>query len=655
MGLIKKPNELTVKPTLSALIYGQPGMGKAQPIYCKVLTPYGFRMISNLSVGDEVMGTDGKAQRILGIYPQGIRPVYRILTNDGAETYCDEEHLWTVRMSTGNSRKAGFRTMTLKEMLSKGISCPMSPSRERSGRKPIPRFEIPVASAMDFPKKEYEIDPYILGVLIGDGSLTGNVAMFSNPDVDNEIMKRVDSLLPEGYSMTKNESPDCPQYSIVMKGAKEGYIQRIKRLNLDVHSGDKFIPDNYKKGSHEQRLNLLRGLMDTDGYSYKNRTSFSTSSCKLAYDVVDLVRSLGGIAVVHYYEREGKSGEYKVNVNISECPFYLDRKAKEWIEHIVSRYIVNVERVEDSECVCIKVSNNDELYITDDYIVTHNTTLALSAPHPLLLDFDGGVHRVNAAHRVDTVQITKWEEVNEVLSSQEVAEYRTIVIDTAGKMLSFMDQYIMQNNPKMKKADGTLSLQGYGVRKNMFIDFVKRVSIMGKSVIFVAHEREEKVGEEKQIRPEIGGSSAGDLIKELDLVGYMEAIGKKRTISFNPCEKFYGKNTCNLPERMEIPVIIDEQGNITGQNNFMTKVIDAYTSYQAKQTELSNEYEDLIELIKAQIEEVNDIDSANEVMNSIAGMQHIFDSKLQAGTLLNKRCKELGLKYDKIKKQYVAA
>ena len=128
----------------------------------------------------------------------------------------------------------------------------------------------------------------------------------------------------------------------------------------------------------------------------------------------------------------------------------------------------------------------------------------------------------------------------------------------------------------------------------------------------------------------------------------MEAIGKKRTISFNPCEKFYGKNTCNLPERMEIPIIIDEKGNIT-------KVIDAYTSYQAKQTELSNEYEDLIELIKAQIEEVNDIETANEVMSHIAGMQHIFDSKLQAGTLLNKRCKKLGLKFDKIKKQYVAA
>lgn len=283
------------------------------------------------------------------------------------------------------------------------------------------------------------------------------------------------------------------------------------------------------------------------------------------------------------------------------------------------------------------------------------TTLALSAPHPLLLDFDGGVHRVNAAHRVDTVQITKWEEVDEVLQSPDITEYQTIVIDTAGKMLSFMDKYIMQNNPKMKKADGTLSLQGYGVRKNMFINFVNQVTLMGKSVIFVAHEREEKVGDEKQIRPEIGGSSAGDLIKELDLVGYMEAIGKKRTISFNPCEKFYGKNTCNLPERMEIPTIINEQGIPTASNDFMTKIIESYSKYQAKQTELSSEYEDLMEVVKAQVELVNDVDTANEVAKSLADMQHIFDSKLQAGQLLNKRCKELGLKFDKIKKEYAAA
>ena len=283
------------------------------------------------------------------------------------------------------------------------------------------------------------------------------------------------------------------------------------------------------------------------------------------------------------------------------------------------------------------------------------TTLALSAPNPVLFDYDGGIHRVNAAHRVPTVQITSWEETNEVLSSEEIKEFDTIVIDTAGKMLSFMDKFIMQTNPKMKKADGTLSLQGYGVRKNMFINFVNQVSLMGKSVIFVAHEREEKNGDDKQIRPEIGGSSAGDLIKELDLVGYMEAIGKDRTISFDPCEKFYGKNTCNLPSRIEIPVIIDSSGQITGKNDFMTNVILTYKEYQAKQTELSSVYDTVVDAIRDTVEQVTDQVSANEARTAILNMTHVFDSKLRGSILLNEKCKKLGLKFNKASNLYEPA
>lgn len=283
------------------------------------------------------------------------------------------------------------------------------------------------------------------------------------------------------------------------------------------------------------------------------------------------------------------------------------------------------------------------------------TTLALSAPNPVLFDYDGGIHRVNAAHRVPTVQITSWEETNEVLSSEEIKEFDTIVIDTAGKMLSFMDKFIMQTNPKMKKADGTLSLQGYGVRKNMFINFVNQVSLMGKSVIFVAHEREEKNGDDKQIRPEIGGSSAGDLIKELDLVGYMEAIGKDRTISFDPCEKFYGKNTCNLPSRIKIPVIIDSSGQITGKNDFMTNVILTYKEYQAKQTELSSVYDTVVDAIRDTVEQVTDQVSANEARTAILNMTHVSDSKLRGSILLNEKCKKLGLKFNKASNLYEPA
>ena len=284
------------------------------------------------------------------------------------------------------------------------------------------------------------------------------------------------------------------------------------------------------------------------------------------------------------------------------------------------------------------------------------TTLALSSPQPLLLDFDGGVHRVNAAHRVDTVQISKWEEVDEVLTSGEIAEYKTIVIDTAGKMLSFMDKYIMKNNPKMKKADGTLSLQGYGVRKNMFINVVNQVTLMGKSVIFVAHEREEKNGEDKQIRPEIGGSSAGDLIKELDLVGYMEAIGKDRTISFDPCEKFYGKNTCNLPSVMEVPTILDKNGNPTAKNDFITaKMINSYLGMLAAKKEAQEQYDKVIEEIKEQIELITDAESANNFIAQIDNFEHVGSSKQMAAKLVANKAKSLNLKLNSEKKYEPAA
>lgn len=284
------------------------------------------------------------------------------------------------------------------------------------------------------------------------------------------------------------------------------------------------------------------------------------------------------------------------------------------------------------------------------------TTLALSAPHPLLLDFDGGVHRVNASHRVDTVQIERWEDVIELLKSPEIAAYQSLVVDTTGKMLTCIEEWIMRTMDGMKKTDGSLKINGYGVRKNKFIWFLKEVSFMGKTLVFVAHEREEKVGEEKQIRPEIGGSSTGDLIKELDLVGYMEAKGTERTISFNPCEKFYGKNTCNLSARIDIPTIVDKKGFAFCENDFMTReIIQSYYAFQEKQTEICGEYEQLMELIKAKIEVVNDADTANEVAGELAGMQHIFDSKLQAGMLLNQRCKKLGLKFNKVTKSYEAA
>ena len=209
---------------------------------------------------------------------------------------------------------------------------------------------------------------------------------------------------------------------------------------------------------------------------------------------------------------------------------------------------------------------------------TGKTSMALSAPNPVMFDFDGGIQRVNVAFQCPTLQVKNWEEVLsalEELKSGDV-ECKTIIVDTAGKMLDFMSDYIMRNDSKMKMRDGSLSLKGYGARKVMFQSFLRDVSMIGKNIVFVAHEREEKDGETKIVRPEIGGSSAGDLMKELDLVGYVQVIGQDRTVYWTPQEKFYAKNSCNLPAWQKIPVIVDENGNVTQKNDTLQKVFGYY-------------------------------------------------------------------------------
>lgn len=285
------------------------------------------------------------------------------------------------------------------------------------------------------------------------------------------------------------------------------------------------------------------------------------------------------------------------------------------------------------------------------------STLALSTPNPVLFDFDGGIQRVNGAFQCPTLQVQNWNEVLQALQELEPQsnDFMTIVIDTAGKMLDYMSTYIIQQDNRLGKRDGSLTLQGFGARKIMFINFLKRVSMMGKHVIFVAHEREEKDGDIRIVRPEIGGSSAGDLIKELDLVGYMQAIGNKRTISWTPQEKFYAKNTCNLPPMQEIPVIIDAQGKIIGHNDFMSNIFENYDSYLKQESNTRKEYDELISEIEGEVACISDAEQANSYVLSMKDKKQIWDSNAHAKSLITDRCKELGLKFNKNTKKYEAA
>lgn len=284
------------------------------------------------------------------------------------------------------------------------------------------------------------------------------------------------------------------------------------------------------------------------------------------------------------------------------------------------------------------------------------TTLACSAPNAVLIDTDGGVMRINGAHQIPTLQVQSWEQIAEAMNEvKQTREIESVVIDTVGKMLSFMEEYIKRTASGKKielNRDGSLSLKGYGKRKQMFIDFIKGVTALGKNVIFVAHDKEESRGEETVLRPEVGGSSTGDLMKELDLVGYMEMSGNIRTISFTPTDRFYAKNTCDMPGVIPIPVLIDENKNVVGDNNFFGGVIQNYRNRIAESVANNQKLEDLKELIFGNIAEVKNAADANEFMAWAQGLQHVYNSKAIASKALAMKATELGLKFDKATKTY---
>lgn len=291
------------------------------------------------------------------------------------------------------------------------------------------------------------------------------------------------------------------------------------------------------------------------------------------------------------------------------------------------------------------------------------TTVALSAPSPVLIDTDGGVSRTHSAHRCPTVQVTKWEDVNAALDEIQTAPFKSIIVDTVGKLLDYMGDFIIRNNPKMRKFDGTLSLQGYGVRKQMFREFIKRCMLMGRNLIFIAHASEEKVDEQLVVRPIVGGSSMADIMMELDLLGLLDNIGGKRLLMWGNdgttgyAKSFYAKNTCFLPNVMEVPVVADATGNIIRANDFLAGVLATYAEAQKKKEEVNARYEKLIAECAERISACKNDKDLNKLRKELGSekFEHLYDSKLVTGQKLMAKAKELGFSFSKVDNAFVKA
>lgn len=356
------------------------GSGKAQPLDSLVLMPTGFRKMGELKIGDLVCVPSGGYAPITGIFPQGLKQILKITFTNGDSVKCCEDHSWKVNATYDNWSD---RILTAGEMHANHI-CP-------SGAK---RYNISVPKKADLQEQKVLLDPYLLGLLLGDGCLTRkNVVSIST--IEPEIVDYINKNLLSGYALRQSARSCDYRITIGVRGKgtpKNPYVLAIADLGLiGKGSHQKFVPKCYLYNTYETRLAVLRGLMDTDGYvSKKGETCFYSTSSQLANDVKWLAQSLGGIARIRttekyfQYKGEKKKGKlcYVVAFTMPEgvLPFQLSWKVARCKLTRVCRKNRTIEKIEPlgyEQCQCIMVDHPDHMYITDNFVPTHNTNIML--------------------------------------------------------------------------------------------------------------------------------------------------------------------------------------------------------------------------------------------------------------------------------------
>lgn len=345
-----------------------------QPLDSKVLTPNGWVTMGSLKIGDKICGTNNSIQNVIGIFPKGKKEVFKITLGDGRIVECCEDHLWKVITYYGKEK-----IITTKNLLENGI---IKYNKDKNWK--VHKYFIPTTS-VDFNdnSKKLTIDPYLLGVLLGDGSLSTKreieIALgFKDEYILDEIK------LPERCKIRKKYYYNKNYIKVTISGVYENNKKSIiktllKELNLlGTNSDTKFIPKEYLYSSLENRKKLLNGLIDTDGHiSSRNLFTFSTVSEQLHLDFVELCRSLGKqIYICKTIRKPGSSYGTK--------PIYRITELKG------DKYGLKIRNIEKTgkqvEMQCIKVSNLDSLYITNDYIQTHNTTTGTVLGYEMLTE-----------------------------------------------------------------------------------------------------------------------------------------------------------------------------------------------------------------------------------------------------------------------------
>jgi len=363
------------------LIADDVGLGKQQPVDAKVLTPYGYREIGSLKVGDMVTGSTGEPTMVTGVFPQGNRPCYRIKFSDHSSVECGPDHLWTVMYWKGGRKLDSIVVTSDQIRTSQKIK-----QTRASGQvswldlsKPtlfIPTLSWPARFAVSDAK--LPIDPYLFGCLIANGDTKHTPRITINKSDHDDFMVALAAKRIEIGAIRRDKGS-------VHIGIP-GVSKILRDMKLNVVSNQKFIPETYLHSRVENRIDLFHGLMDCDGTISKtgNKVAYCTTSITLASDFQNLAECLGCSATIHTYDRrsEDKPTEYVVSLRLPHylAPFTTGRKSfryKLTNRTHPTRSIESIEYTRHCESVCIKVAAQDSLYATEHAILTHNTAQAI--------------------------------------------------------------------------------------------------------------------------------------------------------------------------------------------------------------------------------------------------------------------------------------
>lgn len=374
---------------------GSSGLGKALPNSTIIPTPIGWRRVSEIQVGDYLFDAFGKPTKVLGVYPQGKKEVWQITFKDGRTAKCCDEHLWSYNTNSqkANAKKGRkFYTKSLKEIM-------QEPLQNANGTY---RILVPMQKAVEYTSKKHYLPPYVMGLLLGDGSFrqqeSNKVLQFSSQDAElpNAIGEAMQWIVKKGssnnyswYFATKeNQEYQNDKINIWVEDA---LIEHPELINIS--SKEKFVPREYIEDSIDNRYALLQGLLDSDGHvDDKGRVSYYTISEKLRDDFIEIARSLG--FKTHVIIDAHKETNIGYIVSIQGNPedkiklFKLKRKKatiEKWYNN-TSRFeknthnpIVKIEKLNYSEeMTCFYVDNDEHLFLTENFIVTHNTRQAVA-------------------------------------------------------------------------------------------------------------------------------------------------------------------------------------------------------------------------------------------------------------------------------------